>query len=260
MNRLLPLTLAAALALAACANAEGTPFQRGEAAFERGDMRTARVELMNALQADPDDRAARILQARVQLALGDGVAAESELARARQLGVPIEQTRHLFAHARLLQNDPQGALNEAAAAPPSYAGYAARIRGRAFMALGDNGNAAAEFDRAVRLAPRDGAVWTDVGRFRRSTGDVAGALRAVDRALAAAPRNAEALVLRGELTRGQYGLAAALPWFDRALDVDPGNVAALLERAITYGDLGRMTDMLADARQVHTLTGGHPTA
>ena len=39
-----------------------------------------------------------------------------------------------------------------------------------------------------------------------------------------------------------------------------GNVTALLERAITYGDMGRMTDMLADAREVHRLTGGHPTA
>ena len=39
-----------------------------------------------------------------------------------------------------------------------------------------------------------------------------------------------------------------------------GNVAALLERAVTYGDMGRMTDMLADAREVHRLTGGHPTA
>ena len=101
---------------------------------------------------------------------------------------------------------------------------------------------------------------TDVARFRRTNGDTAGALEAVDRAVAARPRNVEALVLRGELTRSQYGLAAALPWFDRALEVDPSNVAALLERAITYGDLGRMADMLADARKVHSLTNGHPTA
>ena len=128
------------------------------------------------------------------------------------------------------------------------------------MALGESGNALAAFNRALVLAPGDSSVWTDVARFRRSNGDVAGALEAADRAVAARPRNAEALVLRGVLTRGQYGLAAALPWFDRALDVDGGNVEALIERAITYGDIGRMSDMLADAREVHRLTGGHPTA
>ncbi len=144
--------------------------------------------------------------------------------------------------------------------PPEHEAYAARISGRAFMALGDAGNAGARFDRALALAPNDSDLWTDIARFRRSNGDVAGAIQAADRAVAARPRNAEALTLRGELTRGQYGLAAALPWFDRALEIDPGNVAALLERAATYGDMGRMRDMLADARRVHSLTGGHSRA
>jgi tetratricopeptide (TPR) repeat protein len=252
--------LALTLGLAACSSASGTPYERGVAAFEQGDVRTARVEFMNALQANPDDQAARVMQARVQLALGDGVAAESEILRARQSGVPADSTRHLLAHARLLQNDPRRALDESATVPPAHAAYAARIRGQAFLALGDRAAALAELNRALTLAPRDSWVWTDVARFRRSSGDIAGALVAADRAVAAGPRNVEALVLRGELTRAQYGLAAALPWFDRALDVDPGNIVALLERATTYGDLGRMTEMLADARQVHGLTGGHPKA
>ena len=252
--------LALMFGAAACANSEGSPYDRGKAAFEQGDIRTARVELLNALQADPDHKAARLLQARVQLALGDGVAAESEIVRARQSGVPEDRTRHLFAHARLLQNDPQGALDAAAEVPEAHAAYAARIRARAFTALGDAAAAGAEFDRALALAPNDSDIWTDVGRFRRSNGNLAGAIEAADRAVAARPANVEALVLRGELTRQQYGLAASLPWFDRALEVDPAHVPALLERAITYGDMGRMSDMLADAREVHAITGGHPTA
>jgi tetratricopeptide (TPR) repeat protein len=254
-----PVWVALAL-LAACSASTGTAYERGVAAFDAGDIRTARVELLNALQADPNDRAARVMQARVDLAIGDGVAAESEITRARQAGVPAAETAHLLAQARLLQGDARGALAEAAGAAPADEAYAARIRGRAYMALGDGGNARAAFDRALVLAPRDGAVWTDVARFRRSNGDVAGALEAADRAVAAAPGSVEALVLRGILTRGQYGLAAALPWFDRALDIDGGNVEALVERAVTYGDMGRMSEMLADAREAHRLTGGNPTA
>ena len=258
MTRL--LAAAFLLFVAGCGSRSGTAYERGTAAFEAGDVRTARVELMNALQVNPGDRDARIMQARVLLMLGDGAGAESEIMLARQHGIPLEQTRHLLAHARLLQGDAQGALVEAEGAPPAHTAYAARIRGRAYMALGDNGSAQAEFNRALAAVPNDSWVWTDIARFRRGNGEIAGALEAADRAVAARATNVEALVLRGELTRGQYGLAASLPWFDRALAIDGGNVPALIERAKTYGELGRMSDMLADARQLHIATGGHPTA
>jgi tetratricopeptide (TPR) repeat protein len=248
------------LLLAACGAAGGTAYERGAAAFESGDIRTARVELLNALQQEPGNRLARIMQARVQLALGDGQAAEGEITRARQSGASVGDTGHLLAEARLLQGDAQGALREAARAGRPHFAYAQRITGRAFMMLGDGSNAGTAFDRALAAAPNDSDVWADLASWRRFNGDVAGALQAVDRAVAARPRNAEALALRGELTRGQYGLAAAIPWFTRALDVDPGNVDALLERAATYADMGRMSDMLADTRRVITLTGGHTRA
>lgn len=252
--------LALALMLAACGGQAGTPYERGAAAFENGDIRTARVELLNALQLEPNNKAARIMQARVQLALGDGEAAEGEVMRARQSGATLGETAHLLAEARLLQGDAQGALRQAAQAGQPFFAYAQRIVGRANMVLGNGSAAGAAFDRALAAAPNDSDVWVDIAGFRRASGDLAGALQAADRAVAARPRNAVALELRGELTRGQYGLAAAIPWFDRALEVDPGYVDALLERAATYADMGRMSDMLADARKVNTLTGGHTRA
>ncbi len=254
------LAAAFLLTLAACGGQAGTPYERGAAALESGDIRTARVELLNALQLEPNNKAARIMQARVELALGDGQAAEGEIMRARQSGASIGETAHLLAEARLLQGDAQGALREAALAGQPFFAYAQRVIGRAYLAMGDGSHAGTAFDRALAAAPNDSDVWTDLAGFRRFSGDIAGALEAADRAVAARPRNAVALTLRGELSRGQYGLAAAIPWFTRALDVDPGNVEALLERAATYADMGRMSDMLGDARKVITLTGGHPRA
>ncbi|MGE0178784.1 MAG: tetratricopeptide repeat protein [Sphingomonas sp.] len=254
MRRALPLLLGALALLAACGDGRSS-YERGAAAFEAGDIRSARVELMNALQADPRNAAARVLKARIDLALGDGVAAEAEIVRARNSGASIDDTRHLLAHARLLQGNANGALEEVGELSGPHAAYRARIRARALAALGDAG-AGVAFDRAIALGQNDSDVFTDVALFRRGNGDIAGALRAVDQAVALGPRNARALLLRGELTRSQYGLAAALPWFDRAIEIDPGNVDARLERAITYGDLGRMTEMLADAREAHRLSGG----
>jgi tetratricopeptide (TPR) repeat protein len=262
-------TLICALLLAgaaACSNAAAAPsspeesYRKGMAALEAGQPRTARVEFMNALQADPNDRRARLAQARTYLLLGDGVAAESEVQRARQAGVPAGETAHLLAHALLLQGENDRALAEGAGAAPQHAAYAARIRGRAAMAKGDNERASTEFAQALEAAPNDAQVWTDVAHFRRSSGDQAGALQAADRAVGIDPRSVEALTLRGELTRSQYGLAGAIPWFDRALEVDPDNVTALIERASTLGDLGRMQDMLRDSRRVLELSPGHPLA
>jgi cellulose synthase operon protein C len=256
------LLVALLLLAAACSNApEGeTAYERGVAALQAGKPRTARVEFMNAIKTDPDSPAARVMQARTYLVLGDGVAAAAEIERARQLGVSVERTRHLMAHALLLQGNPRGAIEETADVPPSHTAYAARIRGQAFMGLGEMGAAAAEFARAIEAGPKNGQVWTDVARFRRATGDLAGAIEAADKAVGLNPRDAEALTLRGELTRSQYGLRAAVPWFDRALEIDPGNVTALLERAATLGDLGEMQAMLADTREALELSPGHPFA
>ncbi|WP_166040627.1 tetratricopeptide repeat protein [Sphingosinicella sp. YJ22] len=251
--------LTLALALAACSSP--TPqqsYETGVTAYRDGRMREARIAFMNVLQAEPNHVPARLMQARLFLDRGDGVAAEAELTRARQNGAPAADIRHLMAHARLLQGDPRGALELAAQATPEHQAYAARVTGLALLAAGDQLAAMQAFDRAVAADPNDSAVWLDIARFRRSIGDLGPALVATDRAVAANPRDSNALLMRGELTRSQYGLAAAIPWFDRALEVDPGNLAALLERASTNGDLGRMTAMVADSRAALALAPDHP--
>ncbi len=172
-----------------------------------------------------------------------------ELARARQAGAGVEEIAHLLAHARLLQGDAQRRAARGGAGRPAPSSLMrSGSRGRAYMALGDGA-------RRRRLRPGAGRCAERQRRLDRSRRLPPRQRRRRRRAAGRRPRGRgppaqrRALLLRGELTRGQYGLAAAIPWFDRALEVDPGNVDALLERAVTYGDLGRMSDMLADARR-----------
>jgi cellulose synthase operon protein C len=258
--------LLAALLLAttaACGNSGGTPadmIARGQAALKEGQPRTARIEFLNAIKADPDNARLRLLQAETYLALGDGVAAEAELRRAAQLGTPAAEMHHLQAHALQLQGKNEEALAEAAKAPPAHAARAARVAGLAQGATGNVAAATEAFDRALRLTPNDADLWLDVARFRRSVGNVGGAIQATDAAVKLRPGHADALTLRGELTRGQYGMAAALAWFDRALEIDPANVTARLEKAATLGDMGRMRDMLAETRTVLVQAPNHPMA
>jgi tetratricopeptide (TPR) repeat protein len=259
------LVLAVLLAVAGCANVPGQrnaqdSYRRGLEALRQGQPRTARIELLNAIAAAPNDGPIRIAAAETDLALGDGIAAEAELRRALALGIGAEPVHHLMAHAFLLERRPDDAIAEAAQAPQAFTGYAERIRGLAAMDLGDNAQAAAAFNAAVAAAPKDGSVWTAVARFRRATGELAGAIEAADKAVAEDPNDEEALELHGELTRSQYGLAAALPWFDRALQIDPKYVPAMVERASTLGDLGRASDMLAEARAILAVDPKNPNA
>ncbi len=233
-------------------------YEAGVQAWAEGRPREARIALSNALQREPRHKQARLLQARLFLESGDGIAAEAELARASQAGATAAETSHLQAHARLLQGDPQGAMELAAAAPPAYASHAARVTALALLATGDQKAAMLAFDRAITTDPKNSHAWLDIARFRRSIGDLGPALLATDKAVEANPNHAAALVMRGELSRSQYGLAAAIPWFDRALEVDPANLPALLERASTFGDMGRMTAMLADARAAPAIDPAHP--
>jgi tetratricopeptide (TPR) repeat protein len=237
-------------------------FRRANTALRDGQPRVARVELLNAIKADPTNGAAHLMQGLVYIRLRDGAAAEAEIARARETGIGASATRHLMAEAMLLQGAPQRALDETdpAGVAPRYGAWAARIRGRAFAQVGNPAAAGEAFALATQLGPRDPEVWADVGRFRSETGDALGAIEAADRAVALAPNNVDAVILKGELTRTQYGLVAALPWFDRALKIDPESVAALLEKAATLGDMGRTGDMLATTRAVIAIDGGNAAA
>ncbi|MGF1550252.1 MAG: tetratricopeptide repeat protein [Sphingomonadaceae bacterium] len=244
------LLLVAALLLPGVALAAA--YERGIAAFDEGRMRVARIEFMNAVKADEGDARAHLMHARAENALGDGVAAQEALKKARALGLGRDVSRHVMAEALLHQGRPADALEELdpQAVPERHAGDAARLRGRAHVALGELDAATRAYDEALAILGGSAALWTEIARLRLASGARAGAIEAADHALALAPSHLDALLLRAAITRDQYGLAASLPWFDRALEIDPNHVPALLERAATYGELGRYHDLLADSRQV----------
>ncbi|SEQ75103.1 tetratricopeptide repeat protein [Sphingobium sp. YR768] len=235
---------------------------RGLAALDKGDARTARVELMNAIKANPRAADVRAAQARALAELGDGSGAQGEAERARALGQTASQTRAVMAQALFLQGDMQGALREARASdlPEADAVPAARVIARASLALGDAYAARTALEQALALAPNDPENWIDLGRFRIAMGDQAGAIVAADRAVALAPGNARALALRGELVRAQYGLIASLPWFDRALAANPDSVPALEQYAATLADAGQASKALSLSRRLLALDPANPRA
>ena len=269
-----PIVLAAALAVtmvgiptAISAASEGNAdareaFDRAEQFRARQDVRSARIELMNAIKSDPEWIDARVAQAEVLLRLYDGIAAEAEIDRAGSLGLNPAAVRHLYGHALFLQGHPQKARDQLMAddIPAQQRGYAARIMGKLALQMGDGALASMSFNRAMELDGKNPDLWVDIARFRAESGDQAGATNAVDEAVKLDPDNIRALQYRGELLRFQFGLGAALPWFERALEIDPNDVPLLTEYAATLGDMGRMTEMLTVARKIISLDGRNPRA
>lgn len=235
---------------------------RALAALKKDDPRTARIELMNAIKADPSLAEARIVQARVLLMLGNGRGAQDELDRAAQLGAPLGPIRHLRAHAALLNGDPEIAIREAAAtdADPKEVLFRTRIEAQAHQALGRHAESAQTFDRALSLAQNDSALWADIARFNVAIGNMAVAQDAADRALSLAPTSVDALTLKGVLARDRYGLVESTRWFDAALKRNPDYVPALTEYAATLIDMGRAGKGLALTRRALVLAAGLPRA
>ncbi|URW75778.1 tetratricopeptide repeat protein [Sphingomonas donggukensis] len=257
--RLLLLALASAIAVGAPAHAADLAAQSA-AASDHGRFTTARQLARQAVAETPASGAAHVALARAALGEGDGITAEAEVARATENGVAPTRTRHLLAHARLLQGDATRALAIAKTADAADWVYGLRIQAFALAAMGNPGAANDVLALAIARAPRDAALWADVGRFRQGVGDVAGAIAAADSAVALDRGNVAALLLRARLVRDQFGLVASLPWFETALKYDPASYAVLIDYAATLGDAGRATDMLAATRRALAVRPGDPQA
>ncbi|AIT06453.1 hypothetical protein MC45_08830 [Sphingomonas taxi] len=228
-------------------------------AYRIGNYSAARNHALAALAGAPGSRPAMLLLARTYLRLGDGVAAEGALSRARALRIAPADIAGLRAQARFLQSDWQGAIDTAARAPAGD-GEAIRARARALAMQGDSGTAAQALAGLLQRTPRDAAAWTDLGRIRLDAGEIAAAADAATRAQRLAPGDPVALALQAEIVRTRYGPIAALPWFEAALERDAYYHPALIEYAATLGEVGRNADMLDATRRALAARPGSPQA
>ncbi|MFC3713485.1 XrtA/PEP-CTERM system TPR-repeat protein PrsT [Sphingoaurantiacus capsulatus] len=252
----------AAPALADRNTESASSYDRGFQRFEKGDIRGARIEIMKALQSDPNNELARLVNARIMLEGANGVGAQTEIEKAIKAGIPRDKTRHLMAHAYLLQRDFDKALKEAdpAVVPDQFSSYAARIRGRIQTSLDQPERARAEFELATRIAPQSADALVDLSRYQMMMGQGAEGEKNNDRALALEPSNLPALLLKGDYVRRRLGLERSMPYYNQALQIDPNNIEALLERASTLSDLKRTPEAKADLKKVQGIVADHPLA
>jgi putative PEP-CTERM system TPR-repeat lipoprotein len=261
-NRILiRLPLVAALAAGLSSAAMAQPMERARAAQARGDLRTAQIELRNAVRDNPRSAEARAALAAASLDLGDGTTAEKEARAALEMGLDRVAGTALLLRALLLQAKYQDLLRDFPSQPesPALGGQVAAARALAQIALSRPDEATASVQEALRLAPAAVEPHLAAAALAAARGDRAGSEAETDRVLAIDPNSPDGLLRKGTLLmiRGETREAAEV--FGRLLTQRPGNVPARLRRAEAWMQLG---DEAAARRDVDatlaTLPGNGP--
>jgi len=222
-----------ALTLAACGQPSPEKLLAdGRAALQRGDAKTAVIQLKSFVQAAPTSAEGRTLLGQALLASQDPAGAVIELDRAKELGAKESDLAVALARALLASGRAKDVVDRLGGVNVPDPKQQAELRVEVAMALLEQG----QFERAesaVASALRADAAHPVArlmsARFTASRGDVDAASRQVEALLAENPKNAAALQLKGELLLlGRKDTASAVPVFQAALAADPKYIPAHL--------------------------------
>lgn len=251
-RRALMLAAACTLTLVAgCRNTPDNAMEKAIAFHAAHNYQAARVELMNALQAEPKNVKARLLAADVMIELGDGVGAEREITLAREAGASETETRPLLARSFLQQMLPAKALDilgEAAASGDAADIY--RLRGQAFAALEKDDEAAAQYEAGLAAFPQDPRLLVSVARLRYVERKLPEADELAVKAAALAPKSLEVQLMNADVALAKNDLASAQIWFDKAMTAYPLNLQAKLGKATVLWQRNDRKGALMLAEQV----------
>lgn len=197
-----------------------------------GDLKSAQIELKNALQQDPEDSAARIYLGQLYLKGGNYLAAEKELTRAKELGGEDNALLPSLSQAQLRLRK----FTEVLATPSDHLPARERAevlasKGIASMYQGDN-------DRAVELTEQALGIAADSTYVRFARAKVhlgaeqspAKAREQLKHAFEIDRDYAPAWSLLGDIEVNAKQLEAAREAYTRTLELQPGNVVDLNKR------------------------------
>lgn len=245
-------TLALPLAAAADDKAEAY-FKDATEYLAKGEIKSAVIQLKNALQRDPGHVGARLMLGRLYLATGDGPGAEKEFSRAGELGAKAADWLSGYGQALLLQHRPQEVLDKVSIpdqAQPSVRASLLALRGQASLAIGDTEQAREAFDDALAL---DGAnLQARLGQIRLlarqdKTEDALVRARELSEAH---PDNFVLQLITGDLYRRVGQLDEAENAFQRARQLAPGDPRGHVGLALVHLMQDKLDDAVADAERM----------
>lgn len=216
------------------------PFAAAKQAMDRGDLRTALVELRSTVRTNPNNAEAHFRLGVIQLRMGDPVSAERSLRQARDNGFDPRPISPLLAQTYMAQGKFRELLRDfpTTGVAQDQLGAILVMRGTSLLQLGETDQAYEAFIDAEKAAPSAVEPLISTARVLIARRDFQGAEARVDRALALNAKSAETLVLKAQLLNLRGDRRNALSALDSAILQAPAMLAARLERANLLVALG----------------------
>lgn len=221
--------------------------------FDRGDYRSAIVELMNVLQTEPNSATARHMLGRALLASGDAAGAAVELQRALDGGVSPDKCLPELARAVLMSEGPARLIQKFGATQltePAPSAELSLILAQAYIAKKQPAEAGAAVDAALKSNAELLPAKLLRVRLLAAAGQLQEAGVLLDSVVGANPRAAGAWQLRGDLRRSAGQIDEAMAAYAKATELDPKDVGA---RASALEVLFAKRDLTAAAQQLEQL-------
>jgi len=233
-----------------------------QASLKKGDLKSAQIDLRNAVRSDPQNAEAHYLLGRISFELGDPIAAEREAQAARDRGYDPHKTVPLLTQALLSQNKFDDLLDRVKPEGKDATLDASILvsRGYAQIGLKHSEEAQKSFAEAEQIAPNSVEPLLADSRLAVARGDLNAAQDRIDRAIAAQPKSAEALLAKAQLLRLKGDVPAALAVLDALIVDQPSIIQARLDRANLEIAAGKTDAAQNDIAMVLKATPGNVQA
>jgi putative PEP-CTERM system TPR-repeat lipoprotein len=233
-----------------------------KASLKKGDLKSAQIDLRNAIRNDPQDAEAHYWLGRVAFELGDPIASEREAIAARDRGFDPHQTVALLSQALLAQNKFDDVLEKLKpdGKDPLLDASVLVARGYALVGLKRPEEAQKSFAEAERVAPNAVEPLLADARLSVARADLAGAQEKIDKAIAAQPKSSEALLAKGQLLRLKNDVPGAIAVLDQLIADQPSVTQARLDRASLELATGKNDAAKSDINAVLKGTPGNVQA
>ena len=254
----LALVTAAALAVGCSGESEQSLLASARSYIDKGDPKSATLQLKTLLQKNGDHGEARALLGSALLAQGNPVAAAVELRKARELRADDVKVLPPLAKALIAQGEFKKAIDDlgnAELADPRARAELKTTLAKAYTLAGDAPRAQDALKDALQAVPQFAPALVVKARLAAAGGDINGALALVEEVLGREKANEDAWMLKGELLAiGKNDRSGAVSAWRSALagkpDLLPAHVA-IVRTLLQEGDLAGATAQAEAMKRVH---------
>lgn len=234
-------TICLAALLSACGGPTAAEsWKQAQAHYAQNEYSSARIELMNAADVYGGRADFALLEAKVNIALGDGIAAEAAAKRALAKGANPAKVRFLLAESYLILGKAEEALALVESGALGAQTGASRIAGEALIALRRNDEAKARLEQALASGEEPGRVHIMLGNLAMATGDLSAADSHAIAATKLLPKHPGGPLLAARIAVARNFPKRAAKHFAKVLDLRPNHREAMLGRAAALFESGNL--------------------